>query len=153
MFFIRSQVRKNILLFFKSKFDNKFPHSYIRFTNGFLRGLPPDKYGNMIANSKIVLCPTGVSSKECFRHYEAMRAGCVIISERLPETYFYKDSPIIQIDNWKEGLAKAHDLINDDRELEKISRKTYEWWEERCSEFATAKYMKMCLEKSNTQEK
>jgi hypothetical protein len=146
-FLISIKILKNILLVVKSKFDNKFSNSYIYFTNGFAKGIPPDEYGKIIANSKIVLCPRGFNSPECFRHYEAMRAGCVIISEKLPKTYFYKESPIIQIDNWNEGLKITFDLINNEKKLKEIGKETYNWWKKRCSEKATAHYMNKILEK------
>jgi hypothetical protein len=75
-----------------------------------------------------------------------MRAGCIIISEKLPPTFFYKDSPIIQVSDWNEGLNIAKELINNDLELEKRSKMMIDWWKEKCSENATAKYMVKCLE-------
>jgi hypothetical protein len=149
-------IRKGIkvlihIVFFKKvlvllRFDSKFPNAYIRFTKGFKQGLTAEKYGEIIGDSKIVLCPKGFNLPECFRHYEAMRAGCVIISEKLPPTYFYKDSPIIQISDWKKGLKIADELINNKTELEKLSKMTIDWWENRCSENATAQYIIKCIE-------
>ncbi len=143
-----SRIRK-LLLRLKSNFDSRFPHSYIRFTNGFQQGITPAKYGQFIANSKIVLCPKGFKSTECFRHYEAMRAGCIIVSEKLPNTQFYKDSPIVQIDNWGEGLKKVKDLLGNHSELEKLHYLTLNWWKEKCSEVATAQYVYSCINQLN----
>jgi hypothetical protein len=133
-------------IFTSYKFDSKFEGSYIRFTSGFKQGLSGDEYSKIISDSKIVLCPKGFNSPESFRHYEAMRAGCVIISEKLPPTYFYKDSPIIQVSDWKEGLKIASKLVNDETELEARSSMTIDWWKSRCSENATAQYMAKCIE-------
>lgn len=92
---------RDYILKIKSQFDHDFPSpSIVRFTNKFKTGINPNEYGKILSETKIVLCPKGFHSTECYRHYEAMRAGCIIISERLPETYLYKDSPIIQVDNW-----------------------------------------------------
>jgi hypothetical protein len=137
----RIYAARKILLMIKSNFDNKFNNSYIRFTAGFKKGISPTQYGKIISNSKIVLCPKGFVFSECFRHYEAMRAGCVIISEKLPKTYFYKDSPIIQISDWREGLKIATELQANTRELERISKLTQDWYEERCSGSGVARYM------------
>jgi hypothetical protein len=141
---------KRLVLLLKSEFAKSFPYSYIRFVDGFMQGLPPWEYGEIIANSKIVLCPKGYHSAECFRHYEAMRAGCVIISGKLPPTHIYKNSPVIQVDNWIEGLAIASDLLNNADKLEEIGRLTYDWWEKRCSENATAQYMNECIKEMNS---
>ncbi len=147
----RLSVIKKVLLNLKSNFDDRFPNSHIRFTNGFRQGVNPVEYGKMIANSKIVLCPKGFYSAECFRHYEAMRAGCVIVSEKLPDTYFYKDSPIIQIDSWEEGLRKVSQLIDNPVELDKLSRATRIWWDKKCSEYATAKFINSSINKLKSQ--
>jgi len=142
---IKIKFLKNLFTIFK--FDFKFSNSYIRFTNGFKKGISPEKYGEIISDSKIVLCPKGFNLPECFRHYEAMRAGCVIISEKLPPTHFYSDSPIIQIQNWKDGFDIINKLLKDDVELVKKSGLTLEWWEKRCSEEATAQYIIDCIKK------
>jgi hypothetical protein len=142
--FIRINFLKRLLTLLR--FDSKFFNSFIRFTIGFKQGLSAEKYGEIISDSKVVLCPKGINLPECFRHYEAMRAGCVIISEKLPPAYFYKDSPIIQISNWKDGLKIAEGLINNNTELEKLSKMTKNWWENICSEKATAQYIIKCIE-------
>jgi hypothetical protein len=133
-------------LFTRITFDHKFSSSYIRFTNGFKKGLSPKLYGEVLANSKIVLCPKGFHSTECFRHFESMRAGCIIISEKLPPTFFYKDSPIIQISDWLEGINIVNELINDTAEMENRSKKMLDWWEKHCSENATAHYIVKCID-------
>lgn len=136
--FIRQQ---KILVRLKPNFSKRFPNSYIRFTNGFKKGVKPETYGKLIADSKIVLCPRGAKSSESFRHYEAMRAGCVIVSEELPKNHFYENSPIIQVDNWTDGLQKTSELLKNHVELEKIAMATQEWWSEKCSPKAVSKFM------------
>jgi len=142
---IRIKYLKEILIRI-IKFDSKIAGSFIRFTGGFKKGLPPEKYGEIISDSKIVLCPKGFNFTESFRHYEAMRAGCVIISEKLPSTHFYKNSPIIYVSNWDEGLKIANELKDNNEKLDRLSRMTLDWWENKCSEKATAKYIKECIE-------
>lgn len=140
---------QKILVLLKSNFSKKFPSSYIRFTNGFKKGLKPETYGKLIADSKIVLCPKGSKSAESFRHNEAMRAGCVVVSEKLPKNHFYENSPIIQIDNWAEGLQKTSELLNNEVELIKISHATQMWWREKCSPKAITKYIYSSIQKIN----
>ena len=138
---------RKFLLKLKSDFSAFFPESIVIFNNGFKAGYTPEKYGEVLADSKIVLCPKGFFMTECFRHFEAMRAGCVIISEPLPDTPFYKDSPLIQIKDWNEGCKVVEDLLNDESKLEEIHRKTLSWWKEKCSEQATAQYIIENIEK------
>ena len=130
-----------LLLKLRSNFSKRFVNSYIFFNRGFKRGLSPADYGNILSDSRIVLCPRGFENAECFRHYESMRMGCIIISERLPKTDFYHGSPIIEVDNWKDGIAKVDELLSNTQRMEAIHKQTTEWWHEKCSEQATARYL------------
>lgn len=70
-----------------------------------------------------------------------MRAGCIIISEKLPGTYFYQNSPIIQVHHWRDGLRKVAELLENPIEMERLGDLTKKWWVERCSEEATAQFV------------
>jgi|SRR5690606_3956207 len=129
----------------KSDYSHYFPNSIIYFNTSFKSGFTSSEYAEVLADSKIVLCPAGFSSSECFRHYEAMRAGCVIVSEKLPANELYIDSPIIQITNWREGLEITRKLIQDPVEMENIQERALSWWKERWSEKATANFIKSKL--------
>jgi hypothetical protein len=126
----------------ETDFGASFPKSYIRFTDGFKHGLSPESYGRMLYDSKIVLCPRGFSSSETFRHMEALRAGAIVISERLPDTHFYRGSPIVSVRDWRAGLEMAREIIADPKLLEGLHLETTKWWHRICSEAATATYIK-----------
>jgi len=129
----------------KRDFSYKFPSSYLLFTNGFKKGLNAVEYSNKLYDSQIVLCPKGFHVSETFRHYEAMRAGCVIISEKLPNTYLYRNSPIIQVSNWLEGLEFAKKLLADSELLKSYHEKVLHWWKTVCNEHSTALYVSNIL--------
>lgn len=133
------KLMKRIPSLIKRDFSSTFPSSYLHFTHGFKQGLSPEKYTQILYDSQIVLCPKGFLRAETYRHFEAMRAGCVIISEKLPNTYLYRDSPIIQVDTWKEGLAYAQKLINDPVLLQYHHTETLKWWANVCNEISTAR--------------
>ncbi|SHN02819.1 hypothetical protein SAMN04488057_105306 [Cyclobacterium lianum] len=132
---------RKLLLRIKNDFSSIFEQSIVMFNDGFKVGFSPEKYGEVLSDSKIVLCPKGYFMTECFRHFEAMRAGCVIISEPLPATPFYKESPIIQIENWDVGKVVIQSLLKDEDTMERIHEQTRKWWLEKCSEKATANYI------------
>lgn len=138
---------RKFLIKLKSDFSRFFTNSIIIFNSGFKAGYSPEKYGEVLADSKIVLCPKGYFMTECFRHFEAMRAGCIIISEPLPATPFYQGSPIIQIENWETGLRITNELLQDVRQMEAVHQQTRQWWVEKCSEKATANYIINNIEK------
>lgn len=81
--------------------SDAYKKSYIKFYSGFNNGDDYYTYASLLQNSKIVLSPKGFHSTECFRFYEAMRQGCIVITEKLPKVECYKDSPCVVIDSWK----------------------------------------------------
>jgi hypothetical protein len=121
------------------------PRSLVRFTEGFQHGLSRAEYGECLANSRIVLCPSGASSPETFRHLEAMRAGAVLVSEPLPQTHFYRGAPIVTVDDWRSGMATVRHLLEDEAALKELQRATIDWWQNVCSEAATAEYIQDSL--------
>ena len=81
-------------------FSDSYPHSSISFYNGFNNGDDYAVYARKLQNAKVVLSPCGFSSTECFRLYEAMRQGCIVITEPLPRTSFYLNAPVLTLASW-----------------------------------------------------
>jgi hypothetical protein len=119
-------------------FDNFIPGGYLRFTNGFRTGLPPMDFANILGDAKFAICPKGFTSAETFRHFEAMRAGAIVISEPLPELEFYKSSPIICLNRWSDLRDVVTALLADPPKLQSIQSATLLWYERFCSEAAVA---------------
>ncbi|SHJ09048.1 hypothetical protein SAMN02745146_2253 [Hymenobacter daecheongensis DSM 21074] len=123
-------------------YNGHYPDSHIQFNKGgFRSGMTPDKYTELLYNSKIVLCPTGILSQETLRHYEAMRAGCIVISDPLPDTFYYTGSPMIIMHDWSKLDALVKDLLGNPQRMSEIQQKTLAWWKDVCSEEAVAQYM------------
>ena len=127
--------------FFRLRFDERFPSSFIRFTNGFSKGFYSTEYASQLSNSKIILSPPGISNLECFRHYEGLRAGCVVIAERLPTKPQLTNSPIIEVKDWSKGFKIIKDLLNDPLELEALSKKSFSWYHDQLSPKPVARYI------------
>jgi len=134
-----SHVIKRLKL--KTNFDNTFPSSYIRFTEGFSKGLNAENYTRYLADSKIAISPRGYWRPECFRHFEAMRSGCIIISDPLPETWYFKNSPIIQLERWSDLRKIVNSLLKDNKKMHELQSATLEWWDNKCSPESVAKYI------------
>lgn len=113
----------------------------INFTSGFGKGLSRDAYGKMLADSRIVLAPRGFVSAETFRHLEALRAGAVVVSDRLPDTFLYRNSPIICVDEWGDGLHVVDSLLQDPDRLESLQAAGLRWYNEKLSPRATARWI------------
>lgn len=110
----------------------------VMFTDGFGLGLSRSEYSMMLADSQIVLAPRGFVSAETFRHLEALRAGSVVVSERLPDTFLYRDSPIQCIDNWAQGLRHIEMLLRDPVRLQALQDQGLRWYEDVLSPRAAA---------------
>ncbi len=128
--------------YFNTDLSKTFPDSYIKFTSGFAQGLDIATYSKKLFDSKIAICPKGFKSSETTRQFEAMRAGCVVISEPLPEHYYYKGSPIIILDSWKDLKKTVNSLLRNPDRLHELQQKTLDWWENVCCERATALYIR-----------
>jgi hypothetical protein len=145
------KIYKCVLLWLQRDFSKLFPSSVIIFNRNFKDGYSLAEYGKVLSESKIVLSPKGFNSSECFRLFEAMRAGCIIISEKLPAVFFYANSPIIQIQNWKDGIRIAKELLKDPQRMHQLQQETIAWWESVCSEKATAAYILSKLNSLNSE--
>ena len=139
------RLRNGLRMIFGSDFSNAFNRGYICFTHAFAAGLTREAFAKRLQNARIALCPAGFHSAETFRHYEAARAGCVIISDPLPDNGLYRDAPIQQVQSWREGIALARELLRDEKRLTELSDQTRAWWNEHWSPDALAKEMQAKL--------
>ena len=132
----REVLHKNIL---ELKEDGRV--KYIDFYTGWAQGLSMQVYSELMDRSKIALCPHGYVSSETFRYFEAAKAGCVILSEKKPDVWYYEDAPHVEIESWNELPEILDELLSDPDKLEEIRLRTLKWWEEKCSPSAVAKYI------------
>jgi len=115
-------------------------------TPGFINSYDPltssdaKSYSARMMNAKICLVPRGTSF-ETFRFFEAMRYGCLIITESLPSSWFYRGSPAIQVRNWREMKAVLNAVLDDRQLLERKHQAVLSWWKDKCSETAVGEYI------------
>lgn len=142
VFFIgRSGFRKQFFASTQTAFrDRPNLTTKIEEASGFRLGMSPDAYGRCLVNTKIALSPRGVSH-ETFRTYEAMRAGCVVVTDRQLSSWFTNGWPIIEVDDWLDVGDLVDGLIDDPVRLTDLSSNTIAWWQKYCSEEAVAHYI------------
>ena len=110
-------------------------------TSGTFRGgMPPAEFGRLLADTKIALCPRGISH-ETYRLYEAMRVGCVIVAARQMPTWFTTGWPVLEVDDWTGIAGLVDELLADGARLEDLSQRTLAWWRERCCPEAVGRYI------------
>ena len=99
-----------------------------------------DDCSERLMDSKICLCPRG-TSLETFRYFEALRYGCVLISEPVPDRWFYRDSPAIYINDWKTLPAVLDSLLGDKDRLVALHQQALDWWQSKCAPAAVSAKM------------
>ena len=105
-----------------------------------MRREDPNEYSRRVMQTRISLVPRGASF-ETYRFFESMRFGCVILSEYLPDFWFYKDAPAIRITDWRHLERELNTLMENPEKANKIHEQTIHWWNTVCSEKAVGKYM------------
>ena len=70
---------------------DKFKYK-IEFTDGFGQGLEPKEYMELLADSKLSLCPAGAYSMETFRFFESTLMGAIPVVDRLPRFWYYEEA-------------------------------------------------------------
>jgi hypothetical protein len=101
-------------------------------------------YSQRMMDSKICLAPRG-SMVDSWRFFEGVRSGCLVITEPLPDEYFYRDAPVIQIDRWTELESVIRPFLDDDDALEACRQRTLAYWRGRCGEAAFGAYVAKCI--------
>jgi hypothetical protein len=113
----------------------------IRLTGGFTASEDAaDGYSQALMDARVCLAPRG-NSAETFRVLEGLRAGCVVVSERLPPFWFYEGGPMLQIDSWSQLGEVVTPLLDDPAELARLHAASLDWWRDRCSEAALGRVM------------
>jgi hypothetical protein len=135
----RQQMLTNINNLKSKRSDFKFK---LLVTAGFFSAsnLDAKQYSEQIMNSKVCLVPRGTSF-ETYRFFEAMRCGCIIITESLPSRWFYDNSPAIQIEHWKYVGHILEELLDDEELMQRKHQETLMWWRNKCSSDATGQYI------------
>ena len=97
-------------------------------------------YSELVAQTRMCLVPRG-NSPETFRFFEALRAGCVVVCESLPDHWFYRGAPVVRLKLWEDLVSVVPPLLADRVRLEEMHRASLRWWQSRCSERALGHLM------------
>ena len=91
-----------------------------------------------MARAKLCVAPRG-TTHETWRISDGLRFGCVVIADRLPRHPFYENSPIIQIEDWRELPSVVTGLLADENRLRDLHERSLRHWRDVLSEQALAK--------------
>ena len=118
----------------------------LSFTQGFHNTSNEDarKYSENMMETKICPVPRG-TSWETYRFFEAMRYGCIVVTESLPSRWFYNESPAIKINNWSNLEEVVKTLLENKQLMRKKHQESLNWWKNKCSEAAIGEYIAIKL--------
>lgn len=104
------------------------------------KATPAGEYWRRLADAKLCLAPRG-DTLETYRLFEAARAGCVVLGEKLPSNWFYDHAPVLDQTGWRDLARSVRATLADEAELSAQQRATVEWWERYASPEAVARYV------------
>ncbi len=144
----------NALLAFKRwlprTFHRRYPDSFIEFNRSFGGGggISSAQYAHLLHHSRIALCPPGAQYPSTYRHYEALRAGCAVLTLPMPATPFYGEAPFVRLKSWRELDRTVQQLLSSAERLESLHWASVDWWTHRLSPRAVAGYVLEKLEET-----
>ena len=101
-------------------------------------------YSEVLSQTKICVAPRG-TAHETWRPADALKLGCVVISDLLPRHPFYRDCPIIQIEDWSTMPDLIQQLLADPERLETLHEQGLSYWTSTLSENALASRLARAL--------
>jgi hypothetical protein len=89
-------------------------------------------YSDKMMHTRLCVAPRG-SVAETYRAYEGLRAGCLVVTTRVPPRSLLASAPLIQVDHWREleGILAQHAERLD--RLEAARAASLAWWNERAA--------------------
>lgn len=100
----------------------------------------PDRYWGLLSATKLCLTPGG-THEYTYRHFEAMRSGCVIVTDTRPRGWYMRGAGLIELSGWDDLERAVLPVLGDDAEVERLSRASLECWRRHCSEEAAGRFM------------
>lgn len=97
-------------------------------------------YAERLMDARVCLAPRG-SVADTWRFFEGLKSGCAVITNPLPDEWYYRDAPVIQLESWDELEATLLPLLADEERLEAMSLAALKYWNEVCGERALGCYL------------
>jgi hypothetical protein len=99
-----------------------------------------NSYPHSIMNTKVCLVPRGTSF-ETSRLFEAMKYGCIIVTESLPYRWYLDGAPVIKINDWQNLKGVLDNLFSNQELMQELHQETLNWWNYKCSESVVGTYI------------
>ncbi len=97
-------------------------------------------YSDQLMDAKIALVPRG-ACPQTFRFFQAMRAGCVVITDVVPAQRFFLGAPVVRLRSWNELEGTVLSLLADPKLMKRRHQEALDWWSKHCSEETVGQYI------------
>jgi hypothetical protein len=101
---------------------------------------PERTYSEIMMDTRICPVPRG-TRLETARLYEALRYGCVVIAEPLPDRWFLRDFPGIILHDWSKLPELVEELVSQPDRLNALHEDALSFWTEKCAEEPVGRYV------------
>src|SRR5690606_16149205 len=105
----------------------------------FRTGIKIDDYYKILGNTKISLAPIGTTI-DTFRYIESFGSGCIVITTKKDNIWYYENAPCVFINDWNELNEKMIDNILNNN-LDYIYEKNLAYYKDKLSEESVANYI------------
>lgn len=106
----------------------------VSLTSGFQESLLQEQvYAEVMADTQVCVAPRG-TTHETWRVFDGLKAGCVVVADKLPPHPFYRDSPILKIEDWRDLPALLDALAQDPAKLQALHQESLRFWHKELSE-------------------
>jgi hypothetical protein len=118
----------------------------LRVTGGFRESVnaDPAAYSHALMDCRLALVPRGATT-ETHRFFQALKYGCVVVTDSVPPSWFYEEAPIVRLRHWDELEQVVMPLLARPERLDALHRQALRWWELACSEEAVGRLMARTL--------
>ena len=110
-----------------------------------------EQYAQRLMDSKICLAPRG-SVADTWRFFEGLKSGCAVITNPLPDEWYYRDAPALQLDSWDELEQTIVPLLADEERLEAMHTQSLAYWDKVCGEKALGRFLAKAIAESPVRE-
>jgi hypothetical protein len=137
-FFIFSKIHQMLISIFNPALKR---NEKLQFHRKFTGGFDPRTYSEILMDTKISLVPEGYLSDISFRFFEAAKSGCIIITKRLYDFWYFKDFPGIELNSWYGLHREIKRLLRNPEHLKELHLEMLNYYKKNCSEEAVSKYI------------
>jgi hypothetical protein len=90
-------------------------------------------YSESVMETRLLLAPQG-TNPETSRHFAGLRAGCVVVTDVVPDRWYFRGAPFVVVPGWRALERTVVPLLEDSARLEQMQCDSLRWWRERCAE-------------------